>query len=318
MKTILIITEKFDPTADSVIQILNERKYPLFRWNLDAYPQGSTLTYRASEQGFDGEIAADGRTVSFNDIGTVWCRASRATGFSASLNLKERESAVHETESVINSLSAVSRWRWVNEPRRDSVATRKPTQLSVARRIGLKIPRTVITNDPDAAKSFYEKCGGRTVYKSLSPALNLEEGKLLFTNLLTDEKLAQIDLIQHTPGIFQELIEKDYEIRLTVVGERMFAAKIYSQENERSKIDCRLAALDLKHEAVDLPADICAKVSAFMAEFGLVYSCLDFIVTPGGEHIFFENNPRGQYLWIEHYTGMPITEAIADELTAGL
>jgi D-alanine-D-alanine ligase-like ATP-grasp enzyme len=63
-----------------------------------------------------------------------------------------------------------------------------------------------------------------------------------------------------------------------------------------------------------LPADIRDKVSGFMAEAGLIYSCIDFIVTPEGRYVFLESNPRGQYLWIEHYTGMPITEAIADAL----
>lgn len=315
MKTILVITERFDPTSDSVIQVLNERQCPVLRWNLDTYPQASTLTYRASKSGFDGEVGADGRTVSFGDIGVVFCRASRASGFPADLNAKEREFALRETEGVVNSLSAVTDWRWVNDPRRDAIATRKVTQLAVARRLGLTIPRTVITNDPETVKSFYAECGGMAIYKALSPAMNLAEGKLLFTSALTEDKLSQIGLIQHTPGIFQELIPKEYEVRLTVVGEKMFAAKIHSQKNERSKIDWRIAALELEHETIELPADIRNKVREFMNEFGLVYGCLDFIVTPEGEYVFLENNPRGQYLWVENFTGMLITEAIVDALS---
>ena len=133
---------------------------------------------------------------------------------------------------------------------------------------------------------------------------------------MTDEVLSSLNLIRHTPGIFQELVLKDYEVRLTVVADKMFAAKILSQWDERTKLDWRIAPHDIKYEPIDLPADICDKVSAFMAETGLIYSCIDFIVTPEGRHVFLESNPRGQYLWIEHYTGMPITEAIADALTA--
>lgn len=314
MKTILVITEQFDPTADSVIQVLSERRCPVLRWNLDTYPQGSALTYRVSDSGFDGTISVDGRTMSFGDIGTVFCRTTRASGFPTDLKTNEREFALRETEGIINSLASVSDWRWVNDPRKDAIATRKVTQLSVAQRLGLKIPRTVITNDPETVKSFYAACGGLAIYKALSPAMNLAEGKLLFTNALTDEKMSQIELIQHTPGIFQELVRKDYEVRLTVVGEKMFAAKINSQKNERTKVDWRVAALDLQHEAIELPTEIRSKVRAFMNEFGLVYSCLDFIVTPDGEYVFLENNPRGQYLWVENFTGMLITEAIADTL----
>lgn len=102
---------------------------------------------------------------------------------------------------------------------------------------------------------------------------------------------------------------------MTVVGDKMFAAKIHSQKHERTKIDWRIASLDLEHEAIELPNEVREKVALFMNEFGLTYGCLDFIVTPDGEYVFLENNPRGQYLWIENYTGMLITEEIADALT---
>jgi len=316
MKTVLLVTEQYDPTADNLLQVLRRRGCAVLRWNLDQYPQGSTLTYRASVRGFDGAIAIDGRVVSFDTVGSVWYRALRCRGFPAGLKPEERDFAVREAESALHSLPAVTDWHWLNEPRRHRDAAGKPTQLAVARRLGLTIPRTVITNDPGTVKSFREQCGGTIIYKPLSQTLDLEPGKAAFTGIVTDEALSSLGLIRHTPGIFQELVPKDYEVRLTVVANQMFAAKILSQQNERTKLDWRTAPYDLKYEAIELPADIRDKVSAFMAESGLVYSCLDFIVTPDGRHIFLESNPRGQYLWIEHYTGMPITEAIADALTA--
>ena len=102
-------------------------------------------------------------------------------------------------------------------------------------------------------------------------------------------------------------------MRLTVVGESMFAARILSQQSERARLDWRIAPYDLKHEVIDLPRDIRDKVRAFMAECGLVYSCLDFIVTPEGQYVFLEAT-AWPILWIEEFTGMPITDAIADAL----
>jgi glutathione synthase/RimK-type ligase-like ATP-grasp enzyme len=193
---------------------------------------------------------------------------------------------------------------------RDAIAT----QLAAVQRLGLATPRTVVTNDPAAVAAFREECGGKIIFKTLSHTLGLEPGKAGFTGTVTDEVLSSLRLIRHTPGIFQELIPKDYEVRLTVVAGKMFAAKILSQRNERTRLDWRIAPHDVEYEPIELPADICDKVSAFMAEAGLIYSCIDFIVTPEGRHVFLESNPRGQYLWIEHYTGMPITEAIAEAL----
>jgi glutathione synthase/RimK-type ligase-like ATP-grasp enzyme len=315
MKTVLLVTEQFDPTTDLLIQVLRRRGCPVLRWNLDRYPQDSTLTYGASAREFGGSIATDGRIVPFDVIGSVWYRASRSRGFPAGLKPEEREFAAREAESALSSLPLVTDWHWINEPRRHRDATWKPAQLAAARRLELAIPRTVITNDPGAVTAFREECGGTIIFKALSQTLSLEPGKAAFTGLVTDEVLSSLGLIRHTPGIFQELVAKDFEVRLTVVANKMFAAKILSQQSERTKLDWRMAPHDIKYEPIELPADIRDKVRAFMAETGLAYSCIDFIVTPEGRHVFLESNPRGQYLWIEHYTGMPITEAIADALT---
>ena len=314
MKTILLVTEQYDPTADNLLQVLRRRGCPVLRWNLDRYPHGSTLTYRASVHGFEGEIAIDGRIVSFDAVGSVWYRALRPRGFPGDLKPEEREFSTREAECALNSLPAVTDWRWMNEPRRHRNADWKPAQLAAARRLGFTIPRTVITNDPGTVRSFREECGGSIIYKALSQTLSLEPGKAAFTGIVTDAALSSLDLIQHTPGIFQELVPKDYEVRLTVVANQMYAAKVLSQQNERTRVYWRTAPYDIKYEPIELPAHICDKVRAFMAEYRLVYSCLDFIVTPDGHHVFLESNPRGQYLWIEHYTGLPITAAIADTL----
>ena len=316
MKTILLVTEQFDPTADHLIQVLRRRGCPVLRWNLDRYPLESTLTYRASAREFDGSIATEGRIVPLDLIGSVWYRAWRCSGFPANLKPEELEFAAREAESALTSLPLVTDWHWINEPRRHRDATWKPAQLAAARRLGMAIPRTTITNDPGVVTAFREECGGRIIFKALSQTLGLEPGKAAFTGIVTDEMLLSVGLIRHTPGIFQELVLKDYEVRLTVVADKMFAAKILSQRHERTKLDWRIAPHDVKYEPIDLPADVCDKVRAFMAEAGLIYSCIDFIVTAEGRHVFLESNPRGQYLWIEHYTGMPITEAIADALVA--
>jgi glutathione synthase/RimK-type ligase-like ATP-grasp enzyme len=317
MKTILLVTEQFDPTADFLIQVLRQRDCPLLRWNIDRYPIDSVLSYRASGDAFGGTIVTEGRDVPFDRIGSVWYRASRPRGFPAGLKPEAREFAAREAESAFNALPLVTGWHWINEPRRHRDATWKPAQLALARGLGLPVPRTIITNDPAAVAAFREACGEPIVFKALSQTLDLEPGKAAFTAPVTDEVLSSLDLIRHTPGIFQELVAKDYEIRLTVVGDKMFAVKILSQGHEQTRLDWRVAPHDVTYQSIELPADLRDKIRAFMVRSGLSYSCIDLIVTPDGRCVFLESNPRGQYLWIEQYTGLPITEAIADALMAG-
>ena len=266
MKTILLVTEQFDPTADYLIQVLRRRGCPVLRWNLDRYPQDSTLTYRASVDELGGSIATEGRIVPFDLIGSVWYRASRCRGFPADLQPEELEFAGREAESALNSLPLVADWHWINKPQRHRDAAWKPAQLAAARRLGLAIPRTAITNDPSVVTAFREECGGTIIFKTLSQTLGLEAGKAAFTAIVTDEVLSSLSLIRYTPGIFQEFVLKDYEVRLTVVAEKMFAAKILSQRNERTKVDWRIAPHDIKYEPIELPADIREKVAAFMTE----------------------------------------------------
>jgi glutathione synthase/RimK-type ligase-like ATP-grasp enzyme len=272
------------------------------------------LTYRATATGFEGAIETDGRVVPFDDIGSVWYRTYRASGFPAGLNSDQREFAEQEAETALEALPLVTNWQWINDPRHHRQATRKPAQLFAARRLGFAIPQTVISNDPGKIRTFCDRGGSEIIYKALSQSTNLEPGKTIFTGAVTSQALSFLDLIRHTLGIFQELIPKAYEVRLTVIVDRILAVKILSQEKEQTRIDWRVAPYELKYEPTDLPQDIRYLVAAFMAEFNLVYSCLDFIITPEGQYVFLESNPGGQYPWIEYLTGLPITETIVDAL----
>jgi len=128
MKTILLVTEQYDPTADNLLQVLRRRGCPVLRWNLDRYPHGSTLTYRASVHGFEGELrsmAGSCRSTPLAAFGIAPC----ARGFPGDLKPEEREFSTREAECALNSLPAVTDWRWMNEPR--VIATRIGSRRSL-------------------------------------------------------------------------------------------------------------------------------------------------------------------------------------------
>src|SRR5262249_3128281 len=187
-------------------------------------------------------------------------------------------------------------------------------QLYVARQVGMDIPPTVITNHPQEARSFIAGADGSVVYKAHSQTLNLEPGKALYTGVVSETSLQQLDLIQTSPGIFQRYVPKASGVRATFVGDRIFAVRIASQSHPDSQFDWRRRPFDVD-EPIELPADVAAKTHALMRAFGLNYGAFDFIVTPDGRHVFLEVNPAGHYMWIESKLGLPITEALADALT---
>jgi glutathione synthase/RimK-type ligase-like ATP-grasp enzyme len=286
------------------------------RWNLDRFPVGSSLTYRAADGDFSAELTTDGRRLDLQEVGSIWCRGFRPAGFPGNLSGPDRAFAESESQRAIDALLTVTEALWVNHPHYHARANSKPAQLFVAQRIGFEIPPTVITNDPTRVRELVAQTDGRTVYKAMSQNLDLAQGKALFTGLLTETEIAKLELIQVSPGIFQKFVPKAYEVRATAVGPRVFSGKIDSQASKETEIDWRHRPFDMEPEPITLPPEIEAKIHVFMKAFGLVYGAFDFIVTPNGRYVFLEVNPAGQYMWVETKTRLPITMALADVLSS--
>lgn len=314
-KTCLLIADQFEPTCDLLIAELRRRDVPCVRWNLDKFPSESSVTYSAFGGHFATEVTTDGRKLNLDTVGSIWCRGFRPSGFASSLGGTDRKFAESEAQRALDGLLTIAGVAWINHPLYHTRANSKPAQLFTAREVGLDIPRTVITNDPEEVRAFVAGLGERAIYKTMSQTLVVGSGKAVFTGVLTEKELARLDLIRMSPGVFQELVPKAYEVRVTVVGSRVFSGRINSQNQEETRIDWRRRPFDIESEPLQLPPDVEAKILVFMRKFGLVYGALDFIVTPGGRHVFLEVNPAGQYIWVETATGLAITSALADALS---
>ena len=233
------------------------------------------------------------------------------------LSEPDRAFAQSESQRALDALMTVTKALWVNHPQRHVRANSKPAQLFVAQQLGLDIPPTVATNDPEQARGLVSQQDGRAIYKAMSQNLKLGRGQALFTGLLTETELANLELIRVSPGIFQKFVPKAYEVRATVVGRRVFSGKIDSQASAETQVDWRHRPFDMEQTPIALPPELEAKIHEFMEAFGLVYGAFDFIVTPDGRYVFLEINPAGQYMWVETKTKLPITMALADVLSSG-
>jgi hypothetical protein len=138
----------------------------------------------------------------------------------------------------------------------------------------------------------------------------------VFTTALTPQDLSDLDGLRLCPMVFQERIEKRLELRVTVVGQRVFTAALDSQQIAGAESDWRQnpAAVARAWQSYTLPRDVARMVSALMDRLRLNYGAADFILTPNGRYVFLEINPGGQFGWLETELGLPISEAIADVL----
>jgi glutathione synthase/RimK-type ligase-like ATP-grasp enzyme len=314
-KTCLLITERLEPTADLLLAELRRRDIPCVRWNLDQFPGNAQLTYRASNDHFGGELAIDERKLDLALVGSIWCRGFRPSGFPEDLSTDDRKFVENESQRALDALLTIMGIRWINHPQCHARANAKAAQLYMARQLGLDIPPTVITNDAAEVRRFARESDNQIVYKAHSQSFNLEPGKVLYTGIVSDSEIKELNLIEISPGIFQKYVSKAYEVRATVVGSQIFTGKINSQASAETAIDWRRRPYDIEETPIRLPADVEDKMLAFMRAFGLYFGAFDFIVTPDGRHVFLEINPAGQYLWVEAVTKLPITAALADELS---
>jgi glutathione synthase/RimK-type ligase-like ATP-grasp enzyme len=187
----------------------------------------------------------------------------------------------------------------------------------VAVAVGLQIPETVITNDASVALNFIS--AGPTIAKTLySAVLEGDEGakseRVIFTNRISNRSFP-LAAIEAAPVIFQREIPKALDIRVTVVGERVFAAGIASQVREETSVDWRRGSHpDLPHAIHNLPSKIAERCVAIVRSLGLRFAAIDLVLDPHGAYWFLEANPNGQWAWIENRTGLQIASAIVDEL----
>jgi glutathione synthase/RimK-type ligase-like ATP-grasp enzyme len=318
--TVLIVTHSTDnECVEMVTRALERRGESCFRLDTDLFPGTIDLRVRISGEARSIELQRDGRTVELGALTAAWHRRL-AVGrtIPATLERQVRAASIAESRRVLHGLLA-SLTCFVLDPwGRIRLAEAKQLQLELARGVGLDVPRTLVTNDPDAVRDFWDDCGGRVVAKMMASFAIHEDGqeKVVFTNPLAEQDLAALEGLRLCPMTFQERLEKALELRVTVVGGRIFTAAIDSSAMERSRTDWRREGLALmgSWKAHALPAGVERGLLALMDALGLNYGAADFIVTPEGRHVFLELNPAGEFFWLERENGFPISEALADVL----
>ena len=237
-----------------------------------------------------------------DDYDVVWYRRPSKPILPDYIHPDDVENVKRENLALYNGMWSVvfSKAFWINPALSAHNANSKLLQLKLASNVKLKIPETLISNDPKLIKDFINK--NTSIFKTIYPALWATDDSLhlTYTSTITTDELPSDKILQCSPGIFQQKIEKQYELRITYFGSKYIAVKIDSQKFNESKNDWRSAPIEqLLLEQVTLPAEIDLACRSLMNKLGIVFGCFDFIVTPNNDYYFLEVNEQGQFLWIE-------------------
>lgn len=314
---VFIISTALDVATDAVVEELTRRKVPVVRCDTEKYPFGSALTYRIGKH--------EEPTLTLDDqcgFRSIWYRRVRSPvrpdGMDAGyFAFSEKESRY----SLIGGLLALSRTiPTMSCPASVWAAEHKPYQLAIAKQCGLSIPDTLISNLPSEAERFFKQHCANVVAKPVRTGY-LEDAdgpKAIYTSKVEEFHMKQITRLSVAPATFQTLVHKQSDIRVTIVGEKIFCAEILSQTDDDASVDWRRTSNpDLPHKHHNLPGTVELRLLQYMKRLGLEYGAIDLVLDGDGNYYFLEVNPGGQWLWLDRILDLGITDSIADWLETG-
>lgn len=324
---ILLVTDKKDVHPTPVLKHLAECKYPVFRLNTDALLTDYEFRWSVSNGNIDFYIknTRSGLSVTGDQINSVWERrpASPALLSENCENEIVRKFILDEARGFIFDLRHFLADRYcIGHPLFDCHSDSKMWQLKIARDLGFKIPPTVIANRKNSFADFaknHSELLTKPINSDTAADYDSNTEQIFYSRKISRQQIlsSQEEAFTHTACCIQEYIDKQYELRVTVVHDKIFACKIDSQaqDEDRGKIDWRQGYdFKIKHEIVNLPRHVESFCLEYLKRMHLNFGCFDFILTPQNEYVFLECNPNGQWLWIENETGLKISEGIAQVL----
>jgi glutathione synthase/RimK-type ligase-like ATP-grasp enzyme len=218
--------------------------------------------------------------------------------------MRQRSRALHAT---LTHWSEITPARVVNRAAPQGSNFSKPYQGQLILDEGIRIPETLITNDPELVRSFQER-HGRIVYKSISGIRSIVQS-------LEEKDLSRLGQIRWCPTQFQEFIDGT-NVRVHVVGREVFATAVSTEATDYRYAQQQVGD-SAQLTAIELPAELAEKCVRLAARLGLAFAGIDLKITPDDRVYCFEVNPSPAFSYYEANTGQPIAHALARYLAEG-
>ena len=318
MIDILLITSKGDITTDFVVKELTEAKANFYRLNTEDFLSKFSLNFNFYKNEFilfDIERKVEIDLLKIKSV--YYRRPLLPSKIAFNLTRGEEIFTLNEISNCLEGLYKILKNAfWISPVFAIREAESKIYQLQVAKELGFNIPPSIITTNSKIAEEFVSEF--KCIIKPVKTGFIEDKGneKIIFTTVLDDD--SNLERIQTCPTYFQKFINKTSDIRVTVIGNKVFAAQILSQEYDETKIDWRKAErIKLKYEKIELSTsltDLCIKLTK---KLSLNFGAIDFVKDENDNFLFLEINPNGQWAWIEKQLNYNLSYEISKLLIDG-
>lgn len=319
MKIVILAPEDDNHTAP-IKWSLEKAGYKVVCW--------SGLAWTEAEQaslyfGDETKVVLGPHSIEAGDV--VWIRRPEPPTHNPTVTEADRKFAEGEYRSFYYSIMYLLEKlpvRVINRYSASRFTINKSVQLLIARHSGLKVPKTLMSNSPNAVKDFFDHNTGRAICKAFMPHVwqkndDPQAGVAVTETFeLKRDQLPADEVLTFAPGIYQDMVVKDFDIRMVVMGPRVYS---YALHNPLKALDWRQDAGQRKIEVeiIATPPEVEKSVLAFAKECGITFGSLDFAVDAQGQWWFLEINEQGQFLWLDQFNpGVKINEKFCAFITA--
>ena len=193
---------------------------------------------------------------------------------------------------------------WVNNPHCNARAGNKLYQIRLAERAGLRVPHTLVSQQPDEVRAFCAEHGGRVVAKKIAGSLLYHTVSVVveLSDLLDDDRIAAC------PTIYQQIVSSQRHLRVNCFGDSIHAFLIESEVFDWRR------NLNVPFSVYRLDSEVQTKLSRLLDIAGLKMGIMDMMLYDDGEPAWIELNPQGQFLFCEAMTGYSLSERFAEFL----
>ena len=304
--TVLLLTCRHDLSTDYIAAALADRSVQFLRLNSEDFPD-LEVCWRPSEPSLTVRGEGFPNTVVGPRLRSVLVR--RPTSLRAVPGTAHEILAAQHWLTFVHGLQSFPGLRWMNFPASDFLAENKMVQLRTAVDIGFRIPSTVVTNSARAALRYLPEGAGFAL-KGLDTVLWRQEDHqyFCFTQLLDAGALQTSDLSQ-LPTIVQEQIRPKTDVRVTIVGDRVWAAAITDRDGPIDG-DWRILHDHVVYTEHALPDEVREQCVGLARRLHLSFAAID-LAQVGEDYVYLEVNPVGEWAWLAESLGWDVAHAIA-------
>jgi ATP-GRASP peptide maturase of grasp-with-spasm system len=305
---VLILSQNTDTSTNFVIDWLLYYNAAFERINDNDIPQKKETGIKISNEcGIDVTFQKDAdNIITNNNISSIWYRRSNTftvpslqnENIEEDLKNKLYDNMFVELRYARNAFySALKEKKWLNHPS-NSNEVDKFEMLIKAQKAGLSIPSSLITNNKRELEQFKEEYGNiitKAIY-NIDFFPYKDKKYLAYTTIVTNKQIEDLPS-KFFPCIVQECLEKEFELRIFYLAEKLYSMAIFSQKDSQTEIDFRVYNNKNPNRTVPfkLPKNIEQKILFFMNSINMNCGSIDMIKTTKGEWVFLEINPVGQF-----------------------